>query len=199
MSTAHRELAAVSDSADSAHYDSRSISLHWLTAALVVVQWLGAHIIDWFPRGPLRVDVRSVHLLIGVALLAILAIRLTWRLSGAQRPRPPPGPKIVSGLATSVHWTLYALVIAVLFAGVVNTVVRGDSVFGLFKIPAFHPQDPLLRGQVESLHETLANLLLIVAGAHAVAALAHQWLWRDGVLGRMIPSLRRRPAENGRP
>jgi cytochrome b561 len=180
-------------------YDSRSISLHWATACLVVVQWLGAHVIDWFPRGPLRVDARSVHLVIGVALLAIMAARLTWRLSGAQRPGPAAGPAIVSGLATAVHWTLYALVIAVLLAGVVNTVVRGDSFFGLLKIPAFHPQDKVLRGQVESLHESLANLLLIVAGAHAVAALAHQWLWRDGVLGRMIPGLRRRPEANGRP
>lgn len=175
-------------------YDSRSIRLHWATASLVVAQWLGAHVIDWFPRGPLRVDARSAHLAIGVALLAIMAVRLTWRLSGAQRrPAPAAGPRIVSGLATTMHWALYALVITVLLAGIVNTVVRGDSVFGLFKIPAFHSQDKLLRGQVESLHETLANLLLIVAGAHALAALAHHWLWRDGVLGRMIPGLRRSP------
>ena len=140
-----------------------------------------------------------MHLAIGVALLAIMAVRLTWRLNGAQRPAPAAGPRIVSGLAATMHWALYALVITVLLVGIANTVVRGDSVFGLFKIPAFHPQDKLLRGQVESLHESLANLLLIVAGAHALAALAHHWLWRDSVLGRMIPGLRRRPVENERP
>jgi len=176
-------------------YDARSIALHWVTALLVIGQWLGAHAIDWFPRGPLRVDARSVHILIGLLLSGIVVIRLMWRLTHAERPAPS-GPKAIRALAPVVHWALYALVIAVLIAGVVNTVVRGDSFFGLFKLPGYHPENKLLRGQVESIHETLANVLLIVAGTHALAAALHGWLWRERVLGRMIPALR--PEKNGR-
>ena len=172
-------------------YDSRSVALHWATAFLIVGQWLGAHAIDWFPRGPVRVDARSVHILIGLLLLAIVLVRLIWRQTRAQRPEPT-GPKAVRALTPMVHWTLYGLIIAVLTAGVVNGVVRGDSIFGLFNIPAYHPGDKPLRAQVGSIHELLANVLLMVAGVHAVAAVIHGWMWRDGVLGRMIPSLRPR-------
>jgi cytochrome b561 len=42
------------------------------------------------------------------------------------------------------------------------------------------------------LHETLGNLLLMVAGLHILAALVHQFYWRDGLLERMLPSLRER-------
>ena len=44
------------------------------------------------------------------------------------------------------------------------------------------------------LHETLGNLLLIVVGLHILAALAHQYYWRDGILERMLP--RRTRADN---
>jgi cytochrome b561 len=171
-------------------YDSRSVALHWITAFLVLAQWLGAHTIDWFPRGPLRVDARSTHILIGVVLLVIIVFRIVWRLTHAQRPAPV-GPKAIRTVAPAVHWALYGVVIAVLAAGVVNVLVRGDSIFGLFKVPAFHPGDKVLRDQVGSIHEVLANILLVVAGLHAVSALIHSWVSRDAVLMRMIPALRR--------
>ena len=49
-------------------YDITTIIFHWATAILVVEQWLGAQIIDWFPRGAPRVDARSVHITGGVLL-----------------------------------------------------------------------------------------------------------------------------------
>ena len=176
-------------------YDSRSVVFHWVTALLIVAQWLGAQIIDEFPRGPLRVDARSVHIVVGTVLLALVIARLVWRVTRAERP-VPAGPKAVSFLALIVHWALYGLVAAVLVAGVVNAVVRGDSFFGVFSIPAYHPADKALRAQVGSIHELLANSLLVLAGLHAVAAVIHDRLSRNGVLGRMIPALR--PGKNGR-
>jgi cytochrome b561 len=175
-------------------YDSRSVALHWLTALLVVAQWLGAHTIDWFPRGPIRVDARSTHILIGVVLLVLIVVRLVWRLTLAEQPAPV-GPKVVRTATPVVHWALYGLLIAVVAAGVMNVMVRGDSIFGLFKVPAFHPGDKVLRDQVGSIHELVANILLAVAGLHAVAALIHSWVSRHAVLGRMIPALRREKNE----
>ena len=186
----------MSASASEVHdvYDSRSVALHWITAFLVVAQWLGAHSIDWFPRGPMRVDARSTHILIGMILLVIIAARIVWRLTRARRPAPV-GPKAIRTAAPAVHWALYGVVIAVLAAGVLNVLVRGDSIFGLFKVPALYPGDKVLRDQVGSIHELLANILLVVAGLHAVAALIHSWVSRDVVLGRMIPALRREKDE----
>ena len=177
-------------------YDPRSIALHWVTAFLVVAQWLGAHMIDWFPRGPLRVDARSVHIVVGVLLLAIVIVRVVWRLTQGKQPEPS-GPAAVRALAPVVHWLLYALLSAVLVVGVLNVITRGDSIFGFWKVPAYAPDDRELRHRVESIHELLANSVLILAGLHACAAALHGKLWGDGVLGRMIPALRR--ARHGRP
>lgn len=63
-------------------YDTRTMLFHWLTAALVVLQWIGAKTIDWFPRGTLRVDARSVHITVGVLLALVLVARIVWRATG---------------------------------------------------------------------------------------------------------------------
>src|SRR5215213_10369807 len=79
-------------------YDTTTILFHWLTALLVATQWLGAQIIDWFPRGPLRVDAQAVHITCGVALGAILLLRIVWSRSYG-RQLPPAGSRFVDTLA----------------------------------------------------------------------------------------------------
>ncbi|HEY0341827.1 MAG TPA: cytochrome b/b6 domain-containing protein [Steroidobacteraceae bacterium] len=172
-------------------YDRTSILLHWVTATLVVALWLIAHWIDDFPRGTPRITVRSIHILLGVILLTVVLARMIWRLKWGHR-LPPASQGPAGYLAKTVHYALYALLLAVLFLGVANVWVRGDNFFGLFSVPKFSP-DQELRHNVEDLHETVANLVLIVAGLHALAALAHHYFIRDGVLRRMLPQSRPKP------
>jgi cytochrome b561 len=94
------------------------------------------------------------------------------------------------------HISLYALLLATLVLGATDAIVRRDSLFGLAHLPSIdltpaarHAADK----QVVSAHRTCANLLLWLAGAHALIALAHHVLLRDGVLARMVPGLRPRP------
>ncbi len=170
---------------DAARYDRRTIWLHWLTAGLVVAQWLGAQTIDWFPRGPLRVDARSLHVVGGLVLLAIFATRVFWRAtSGRRLPAADRGALHV--LAKATHWALYALIAATLTLGVLNVWERGDSIFNLFTIPSFAPDNKELRGTIEDWHGTAATFILILAGVHASAALLHRYLWKDSVLQRML-------------
>ena len=177
-------------SATRIRYDRTSILLHWVTATLVVLLWLIAHWIDDFPRGTPRITARSVHILLGVTLLAVVLGRMAWRLRWGQR-LPPASPGPAGYLAKTVHYALYGLLLAVLLLGIANVWVRGDNIFGLFTVPKFSP-DQELRHTVEGLHETVANIVLIVAGLHALAALAHHYFMRDGVLKRMLPWEKRR-------
>lgn len=169
-------------------YDPRTILFHWLTAGLVALQWVGAHYIDAFPRGPLRVDARATHITLGVLLILILGARLWWRGHGGRTPAPV-GPPAMRGLARATHALLYALVAAVLAAGIANAWIRGDDMFGLFRIPSLAPGDRALRSLVEEVHEWLANAVLIVAGLHALAALVHHLVLKDATLRRMLPGL----------
>jgi len=167
-------------------YDSRSIRLHWVTALLVIVLWSLGETIDWFPRGEPRVVARSLHITFGVLLAAILCWRIWWR--AARGARLPAEPGALGKLATAVHFALYAVLAATVVLGIVYTWARGDSIFGWFSLPSFAPGDKELRGQIEELHSLGANVLLILAGVHACAALWHHYIIKDGVLRRMLPA-----------
>ena len=167
-------------------YDPTTIAFHWATALLVAAQWLGAQVIDWFPSGPLRVDARSVHILLGVLLAVVLAGRILWRLTRGRR-LPLADGGALNLLAKGTHWGLYALLVGMLAAGVFLTWTRGDSLFNRIRIPAYDPGNRALADQVQEIHALIGWLIVALAGLHAGAALVHRYLWRDGVLGRMLP------------
>ncbi len=167
-------------------YDTGTMFFHWATALLVVSQWLGAQAIDLFPRGPLRVDARSVHITFGVLLAALLLARVLWRATRGRR-LPLADKGALNVVAKGTHWGLYALLAAMVLAGMFLTWTRGDSIFNLFSIPAYDPGNHDLADQVQEVHGTIGWIILALAGVHASAALVHRYLWHDGVLGRMLP------------
>jgi cytochrome b561 len=170
-------------------YDRTTVSLHWIVAVGVLGQWLGAHAIDLFPKGPLRVDARSVHILVGVTLLVLMGWRIWWRARGGVRfaPDPRPGFAIAARLG---HLALYGLLLTILVLGVLDAWVRGDSIFDLFHIPHLGDLAPparhALAERVVALHELAANLMLWLAAGHAIVAVAHHVWLKDAVFGRML-------------
>lgn len=169
-----------------ARYDGVSIALHWLTAALVVILWTLGQTIDFFPKGAPKIDARSMHIALGAALGLVLLARVLWRVS-AGRSLPPADSGWIGLLAKLVHYGLYALVATTVVLGVFNAWQRGDVLFNLYTLPKLVPGDRALTRTLAWLHGDLADLVLIVAGLHAAAALAHHYLLRDPVLRRMLP------------
>ena len=165
-------------------YDPATIAFHWITAILVATQWLGAQTIDWFPRGPLRVDARSVHIVMGALLALILVARVAWRLTRGRRL--PPADRGARNLAAkATHWVLYTLLAAMTVAGLALTWQRADSLFNMVRIPG--PGNRDLAEQILQVHAAIGYLILALAGLHAAAALMHRYLWHDAVLARMLP------------
>lgn len=165
-------------------YDRLTIALHWLVAFLVVEQWIGAQVIDFFPRGAPRVDARSVHIAGGVLLGVLLLIRVLWRGTGGRR-LPASDVGIRHTLAVAIHGALYLLVAAMIGVGLALTLARGDSIFNLFTLPRFATND--LADTIQEVHATIGYLILGTAGLHALAALVHHYILKDGVLRRMLP------------
>ena len=172
--------------ATSLHYDRRTIVLHWITAALVVALWALGQTIDWFPKGTPRIFARSTHISLGVALAFVLVARIGWRLGARAVHLPPAGSGWLDKLATLTHWLLYVLLVTTVVLGITNAWVRGDTIFNLLKIQSFDPDNKALRKSVEGWHEWAANTLLVVALFHAAAGLLHHFVWKDGVLRRML-------------
>jgi cytochrome b561 len=177
---------------DGTNYDNVAITLHWLTALLVIVQFVMALTWDYFSK-PTRENLQSIHISLGVLLTAVVLARVIWRLMpGHQRPA------IVSGwvklASKAVHYLLYGLLVAQAALGFAWRWAQGHEVgfFGLFGIPG--PYGQLARPTrhlFAQFHEKIGWAIVIIAFAHALAALYHHYKLHDRVLGRMLPLARR--------
>jgi len=177
---------------DKTNYDNVAITLHWLTALLVVVQFALAETWDWFPRETREV-MESTHVSLGMLLAAVIVTRIVWRLiPGHQRPA------IVSGwvklASKAVHYLLYVLLVIQAGLGFGWRWAQGHPVsfFGLFGIPG--PYGELgrpTRHLFHDFHEYVGWAIVIIAFGHALAALYHHYKLHDRVLGRMLPPARR--------
>lgn len=127
-----------------------------------------------------------MHIVTGALLATLLVARLVWRVTHGRR-LPLADAGAPNGVAKGTHWGLYALLLAMVLVDMALAWTRGDSIFNLFKIPAYDPGNRGLADQVQEVHATIGWLIIALAGLHAAAALAHRFLWHDGVLGRMLP------------
>ncbi|MGF1607805.1 MAG: cytochrome b [Kiloniellales bacterium] len=174
---------------DDSRYGAFAQSLHWLIAALVVALFTIGWFMQGLPLGPDKIKVFNLHKSIGVTVLALMLLRLAWRLISP----PPPLPASMTGLerlaAKLNHLALYLLLIAqpvigLLHSGAANFPV---VVFGLVTLPALGSPDEALKRQLEGLHGLVAWAILALIALHVAAALRHHLLLKDGVLRRMLP------------
>lgn len=180
----HREIPMPSSTPPATPYDRTTIVLHWATAALVLLLWGTAQLIDFFPRGEARYPMRSTHMLLGVLVGAVLVWRSVWRATGGRR-LAATGTPLARAASRGLHLLLYALLAGEVLLGLGNAWVRGDHVFYFFQIPALDPGNVQLKNLIGGLHKWGANLILALAGLHAATALFHHFVLCDGLLHRM--------------
>lgn len=184
-------IAAGDDKTD---YDNVAISLHWLTAALVLFQFVSSFIWDYFGK-PAQKSLESLHVSLGILLTAAIVARLIWRAVPGHQRSP-----LVSGrielASKAVHYLLYILLIVQAGLGFVMGWGAGHPLH-FFGIGIPGPLDALprpVRHEVREIHEKVGYAIMILAAGHALAALYHHYKLRDRVLGRMLPWARRREA-----
>ena len=166
----------------SERYDRPTIILHWLTAILVIVQWIMGRTTGLLPRGPVRVDIWSVHVLLGVCIALVLVARIVWRLWRGNR-LPGVGTVLERAAASFVHIALYVVLAVVVTLGFANTYVHGFPLFNVLTLPGKQDIATILR--VNSWHGLAANVLAVLILLHTLAALFHHYVKRDGVMRRM--------------
>jgi cytochrome b561 len=167
-------------------YDAATIYLHWTSVFLIVALWVIGLTADLLPRGALRNSAWSVHVLLGLATAFVLLTRVAWRACFG-RVLPPADTGALHAIAQATHHLLYILLAVVVMTGIVNASYRGFSVFGVWSVPQFGSGEAAMRRSLNELHELAANLTILVAFVHGVAALVHQFVWRDHLLSRMRP------------
>ncbi len=169
-------------------------TLHWLIALMVPGMFaFGLWMTDVPPRAE-RPFYFAIHASVGITLLALMLVRFFWWM-GNVAPAPPEG---TPAWQRKTAWLSHRLLYAVTFAtAIVGWFMSGTfeqplapKVLGLIAVPqplsAGSPYNELL----EETHETLAFTLIALVCVHAVAALYHHFVLRDGVLRRMIAGAR---------
>ena len=174
-------------------YDPVAITLHWATAALVIVQFANAELWDYWAK-PTQESLQSIHVSLGVLLAAVIVARLLWRWTHTV-------PSIETGwvrtLSVAVHYVLYILLVGQAASGFAWRWAQGRSAefFGLFGIPGpYGALDRATRHQLHDVHTWTGWAIVILAAGHAAAALYHHYALHDRVLGRMLPWARRNEA-----
>src|ERR1700759_5490543 len=96
---------------EGAHYSRTAIALHWVIAALILVNLALGLFHEDFSK-PVRAGMMVYHKAIGMTVLGLTILRLAWRLT----PRPPALDAAMKrwemGLARTVHWLFYLLLLA---------------------------------------------------------------------------------------
>lgn len=170
-------------------YDHLTILLHWLTACCVIFLFASAHIWEVLARGtPLRKGLQSLHISVGILLAIVILWRLVWRATHRAKLDEIPMPRTMSLVSTLTHWALYALLLAQITLGFLFRWAQGEPFyfFSVFPIPDVFGIDSALRRTFGMLHNNVAWALIILAGMHALAALFHHYVLRDGILRRML-------------
>jgi len=170
-------------------YDRTTITLHRATAILVAIQFLIGRTTSFLPRGPLRVDIWSVHVLFGFALASVVVLGRLWRATRGRR-LPPLNRGVLHLTAVAAHRLLDLLLLIMVALGITDVFAHGFPLFNLWHFPKFG-DDEFLRS-VNAWHGLVANIIAAVVLLHSAAALFHHHVIKDGVLRRMWPTFTER-------
>jgi cytochrome b561 len=142
-------------------------SLHWLVAAFVFVQLgLGLYAAG-LPVSLARLQWLSRHKSLGLAILALVLLRLAWRSMNRAPALPDSMPRWQRGAATTTHWLLYALLVLAPLAGWMHASAAGLSVnwFGLFQVPDLIPKQPELSELLKAVHRLRGAARIAASGS----------------------------------
>lgn len=182
-------MSSVADrnSEEAESYSGFAKLLHWSVAICILIMVPVGIAMGRIPSGDFQNTLYHVHRSFGVLVLALMLVRLAYRLiNGAPAPEPTltAAQRTVSHL---VHLALYVLVIAQGFIGWIGTSAYGAAiwVFGLFIMPNLVSKDQTLAEPLLYIHDILGFVIAGLVVLHIGAALYHFIVRGDGVMQRM--------------
>ncbi|MFC3944505.1 cytochrome b [Pseudomonas gingeri NCPPB 3146 = LMG 5327] len=174
-------------SAPSKHFAPLARLLHWLMALMILAMlFIGAGMVasvsarhEWLIH---------LHKPLGIAILALVIVRLVVRFSTRQPPLPEdlPGWQVLA--AKLSHVLLYALMLVLPLLGWAMISAAGDPVMlsSSIELPPLLSANATTFAFLRKAHGYLAYLLFLTVLMHLAAALFHGLIRRDGVLESMV-------------
>jgi cytochrome b561 len=178
-------------------YTRVAIALHWIIALAIVLQILGGWRMEDL-EGPAKFEAFQMHKSMGLTILILSLMRLTWRIMNP----PPPLPDTMKGWEVAVakltHWGFYVLMIGIPVGGWVIISTSPYSIatewWGLFEWPKLPlgelPFRKALNEAAKAGHSAGAWAVIGLLALHVGGALKHMFIDDDDVMARMLPFMR---------
>ena len=113
-------------------YRPLAIGLHWLTLLLFIAIYATMELRGIFPKGSDgRNGMMMWHYMLGLTILAIVALRLAARFSSAPPPIQPAPPRWQMLFAGAMHVALYALMTGMPILGWLTLSAAGKPIPGM--------------------------------------------------------------------
>lgn len=170
-------------------YSRTLATLHWLLALMIIGALFGGKVLlaNTPNSDPGKLFSLSLHLSLGLAILALMTLRVIVRWRSATPPHADIGNEILNKAGIWAHWALYALVFIMAVSGIVTA--RGADLPAIVFGGSGAPLPDIFTGSARTLHGITSTALIVLIIGHIGAAIYHQYVRKDGLLARM--SLRR--------
>lgn len=180
------------------HYDTPSRALHWITAVAVIAAFvLGPEHFGREMRGGLDPATRwdiVLHESLGVLVFVLTLLRLLW----VAVRRPAPSFEMAAWMhkaSKAVQGLLWLLMLAVPVSAMLALGSEGHplTLLGGVRVEQMPviAQSPLAHlADWGDVHGFLGDMILVLSGLHAAAAIYHHIVLKDGVLRSMLPPRR---------
>ena len=189
-------------------YTKTAVILHWLIAlcigAMFVLGWFMTDLAKELPKQNAfnlfdlgmftwnvdeAISPRSfyfnLHKSIGVSILALILVRILWRVTHKPPALLASYKAWERKLATGAHHLLYLLMLALPVSGLIMAIYSkyGVKWFGMPFIAGLD-NNPM-RKVFESMHEIIGIVLLVILAVHVLGALKHKLVDKDDTMKRM--------------
>ena len=167
--------------------------LHWLIAVLVILMIAAGLVmtekIDRSIQDPLFI----FHKGTGAVLIALITLRIVWRLTHPAPPLPLSIPPAQRFAAHAVHAGLYVFLVIMVVSGYVRVTTGGFPIelLNALGIPPLFSKSEAVAETAKAIHATAKNGLILLIVLHVAAAAYHGLRLRDGVFSRMWPPVAR--------
>lgn len=164
-------------------WSASSRLFHWGSVILLIVTWI---LILLYNNTDDKAYI-ALHKAFGISILFWMIARVFNRLL----TKAPPSLTMAKwqvAISHLTHFALYALLIAMPIAGLLMSIYGGRPVdiFGLFEIPVFVTPDRTAARFYNDLHTGIIwPMIVVFTLLHIGAALFHQFIMKDNLIGRM--------------
>lgn len=161
--------------------------LHWGMAGIIIFTFISGEIFVDAAREE-KAEILNRHATAAILFIAFLAFRALWRTSQPDPDELNQNKWLMRGHKAAVL-ALYAIPLALAITGSLTVLSAGFPVpfFGQDLVMGWDPANKGLHDVVQTVHNVLTKLLVVVFLGHVLAAFWHQFIKRDGVLSRMLP------------